>query len=259
MTFPLLNEELVFGYLLVFLRINAVLFLLPVLGDKVVPAPLKGGISFIMALVIYPVVRAQIPTAANLTTLNLIGAIVGEILIGVIIGFAIRLVFSGIQMAGEMVGFQMGFSIANVIDPYTNVQVSLIGDLLYLFAILVFLNLDGHHLVISALVQSYDIVQPLTVHFTKSLTYIIIDLSRGLFVIAVKVSAPVMAALFFTNVAMGIVARTVPQMNVFIVSFPLQIFVGLLTLSISLSLFRTVSERLFHDFIRNIFLLLRHM
>ena len=166
-------------------------------------------------------------------------------MIGVILGFAGRLLFEGIQMAGQLVGFQMGFSIVNIIDPVTSEQVSIIAEFQYLLAGLLFLAVDGHHLLLQAVSESYTVVPVLGFHLTGALMQNLVDLTREMFVVAMKISAPIIVALVFANIGLGLVARTVPQINIFVVGFPLQIAIGLLGIGLTVPVFLHVTTGLF--------------
>jgi flagellar biosynthetic protein FliR len=160
MSLPFLSAEHVEAFILVFLRVGAIIFTIPVISDASVPVQIKAALSILISLIIFPLVLPHIPEPANYQVLILMYRMAGEVMIGVIIGFAARFVFAGIQMAGDMIGFQMGLSVANVIDPMTNQQVSTIAELQYLIAMLVFLAVDAHHFFFSAIIQSYSIVSP---------------------------------------------------------------------------------------------------
>jgi flagellar biosynthetic protein FliR len=245
MSIPVITPELAEAFILVLIRIGAMIMMVPAFGDAVVPATVKWGLSMVLAFILFPIVKSGLPPTGDLGLVALIVGIAGEMLIGIIIGFAARFVFAGIQLAGELIGFQMGFSVASVIDPSTNAQVSIITEFQYLLGLLLFMTINAHHLFLSAIAESYQVIPPLGVHFSGPLLQFLVHLSQNLFVIAVKISAPVAAVLLFTNVAMGLVSRTVPQMNVFIVSFPLQIAAGLLFLGFSAPIFVKVAEHLF--------------
>jgi flagellar biosynthetic protein FliR len=184
---------------------------------------------------------------------------VGEILIGVIIGFTARLLFAAVQLAGQMVGFQMGFGIVNVIDPQTSNQISIIAQFQNVIVLLLFVVLDVHWWFILSLTSSFELIPPLGFCFTNPLMEYLVVLSAQMFVIAAKVSAPIIVALLFTNVALGLIARTVPQMNIFIVGFPLQIAVGLAGLGLSLPLFSWVVRDLFQKMGEDIMVLMKLM
>jgi flagellar biosynthetic protein FliR len=245
MSIPFLSAEHVEAFILVLLRVSAIIVTIPVISDTSVPVQIKAALSILITLIIFPLVLQSIPQPANYQVLILMYRMAGEVMIGVIIGFAARLVFAGIQMAGDMIGFQMGLSVANIIDPMTSQQVSIIAELQYLMAMLVFLAVDAHHIFFSAIIQSYSILNPLTFHFSGQLMQSIFEFSQEMFVIAVKLGAPLMAVMLFTNVGLGIIARTVPQMNIFIVGFPLQIAIGLIFLGLTAPLFVKITQGLF--------------
>ena len=259
MSLPFLSAEHVEAFILVFLRVSAIVVTIPVISDTSVPFQIKAALSILISLIIFPLVLPNIPQSANYQVLILMYRMAGEVMIGVIIGFAARLVFVGIQMAGDMIGFQMGLSVANVIDPMTSEQVSTIAELQYLIAMLVFLAVDAHHDFFSAIIQSYRVLNPLTFHFSGQLMQTIFEFSQEMFVVAVKLGAPLMAVMLFTNVGLGIIARTVPQMNIFIVGFPLQISIGLIFLGLTAPLLVKMTQGLFSGLEAKIGLLLRLM
>jgi flagellar biosynthetic protein FliR len=230
MGMPIINSEQALLFTFIFLRVGAILILIPVIGERTVPLRVKGGIAILISLLLMPTVHAKFPdlhSESEAGIFLLVIAMCSEVLIGIVIGFAAKIIFSGIQFAGEMIGIQVGFSIVNVIDPISSAQISVISEFQYLIALLVYLAVDAHHTFILAIADSYRFVSPFAYHFSGSLMQHILLFSRELFVTAIKISAPVMAVLFFTNIALGVVARTVPQINIFIVGFPLQIAVGL--------------------------------
>jgi len=233
-----LNNEQILLFILVFLRIGAMLVMIPVIGEKTVPLRIKGALAILISLLVLPSVHAGLPHfQAEAQIIAIATGMAGEILIGVIIGFAARIIFAGVQFAGEMIGIQMGFSIANVIDPVSSTQVSILAEFQYMIALLIYLAIDAHHMFILSIVDSYHFVAPFGYHFSGSLMETILLFSKELFVTAAKISAPVMAVLLFTNVALGIIARTVPQINVFVVGFPLQIAAGLIVFGLTAPVF----------------------
>ena len=257
---PVLNIEYILIFTLVFLRIGAMLVMIPVMGEGSVPLRVKAGLALLISLLVFPMIRAEIPhLQADSEILAVAFAMAGEVLIGVIIGFAAKIVFAGIQFAGDMIGIQMGFSIVNVIDPLSSTQVSVMSEFQYLVAMLVYLSIDAHHTFIYAMIDSYRVISPFDYHFSGSLIQSLIMFSTGLFVIAVKISAPVMAVLLFTNVSLGVVARTVPQINVFIVGMPLQIAVGLIIFGLTIPLFVMLVQRALHSLSAEVYILLRLM
>jgi len=245
MSLPFLSAEHLNAFVLVLLRVSAIIVMIPVISQATVPVKIKAALSIIIAVIIFPVVASQMPPIKNVHFIQLIFLMMGEMLIGLTIGFAARLVFAAIQIAGDIIGFQMGFSVASVIDPMSSAQVSIITELQYMIAMLVFLAVNAHHYFFQAIVQSYVLIAPLSFHFSGQLMQFIFDISRDMFVIALKIAAPIMAVMIFTNVALGVVARTVPQMNIFIVGFPLQISLGLIFLGITAPLFVRITQGMF--------------
>ncbi len=259
MSLPFLSAEHAQAFILVLLRVSAIIATMPVFSERTVPATIKAALSIIIAVILFPLVVSKIPPVAQFHFLELLFYMLGEVLIGITIGFVSRLVFAAIQLAGNIIGFQMGFAIVNVIDPMTSGQVSIIAELKYLIAMLLFLTVNGHHLFFSAIAQSYEFVAPLSFHFSGQLMQFIFDMSKEMFVIALKIGAPIMAVMLFTNVALGVVARTVPQMNIFIVGFPLQISIGLLFLGLTAPLFIRILQGMFGDLEGKIITLMRLM
>jgi flagellar biosynthetic protein FliR len=175
------------------------------------------------------------------------------------IGFSVKLLFAGIQLAGQLAGYQMGLAIANVMDPATSEQVPLLAQFNNLIGLLVFLSINAHYWFIKALTESFRLVPPLNVNFGNSLMEQFIRLSGNMFVIALQVGAPVIAAMLLTSVAFGLIARTVPQMNVFIVAMPLKIGVGLLFIGFGLPYFSAFLQNIFSDLGQDIILMLKAM
>jgi flagellar biosynthetic protein FliR len=242
MSLPFLSAEHLDAFVLVLLRVSAIIVTIPVISEGTVPAKIKAALSILITLIIFPLVAPQMPPTHNFHSIELIFLMIGEVLIGVTIGFVARLVFAAIQMAGDIIGFEMGFSIASVIDPVSSEQVSIITDLQYMIAMLVYLAVNAHHMFFQAIIQSYSLIPPLSFHFSGQLMQFIFDVSKDMFVIALKLGAPIIAVMVFTNVALGVVARTVPQMNIFIVGFPLQISLGLVFLGLTAPLFVRMTQ-----------------
>lgn len=256
----MISLEHIFVFTLVFLRISALLIMIPVIGERTVPLRVKGGLAILVSLLVFPAAGVNInsfQTGDEILALAI--AMIGEVMIGIVIGLTTKIIFAGIQFAGEMIGIQIGFSIVNVIDPVSSSQVSIIAEFQYLIALLIYLAVDAHHTLIFAIVDSYRIVSPFSYHFSGSLVKHIIMLSRELFILAIKISAPIMAVLLFTNVALGVVARTVPQINVFIVGFPVQITVGLIVFGLTAPVFVYIVQRVLSSLNIEVYTLLRFM
>lgn len=245
-------------FFLIFLRVGAILMSIPVFDSKSIPLFFKIALAFATSIILFPMLRVDpVPMAPSVFALA-VGA-AGEILLGLIIGFSVKLIFAGIQLAGQLAGYQMGLALANVMDPSTSEQVPLLAQFNNLFGLLIFISINAHYLFIRALTHSFEMVPPFNVNFSSALMEHLIKMSGNMFVIGIQVGAPVIAALLITSVAFGLIARTVPQMNVFIVAMPLKIGVGLLFLGFGLPYFSVFLENVFGDLGQNIMLMFKAM
>ena len=245
-------------FFLVFLRVGAILMAIPVFESNSIPNLIKLALAFTTSIILFPMLQLNpVPVVTHIYTLGISAA--SEILIGLAIGFSVKLIFAGIQMAGQLAGYQMGLAIANVMDPADSQQIPLLAQFNNLFALLVFLSINAHYWFIKALTQSFRLVPPLNARFGNSLMEQLVNLAGNMFVIAIQVGAPVIAVLLITSVAFGLVARAVPQMNVFIVAMPLKIAVGLLFLGFSLPYFAAFFSKIFSGLGQQIFIMLKTM
>jgi len=245
-------------FILVFFRVSALIITIPILGDSVVPVRIKAGLSLLITFLIFPFFQS-VSWILSPDIFSLGFRMAGEIMIGAMIGFTGRLIFDGIQLAGQLIGFQMGFSIVNVIDPVNNEQVSIISHFQYLIAMLIFLIMNGHHIFLYAIAESFRILPPLGFHFSAGMMQLVLVFVRNMLEVAIKTGAPIIAVLIFMSVGLGLVARTVPQINIFIVGFPLQIAIGLIGIGLTLPVFLRVVEGYFSNLEGQIFTLLRLM
>ncbi|MCP3941200.1 MAG: flagellar biosynthetic protein FliR [Desulfobacteraceae bacterium] len=228
-------------YMLVLLRISIFLFMFPIFSSNVFPATLKMGFVMVMSLLFYsvvPVDLSRFPLDAISTGL----LIMAEFMVGLTLGLCLRIFFGSVQLAGQVIGFQMGFAMINVVDPQSGANVSIMDQMGYWVCVVVFLILNGHHIIISALIDSFDLVPVGVFIMQKVLLVKILDLAGGLFLVAIKIGAPVIAALFFVSVGFGLVSKFAPQMNVMIVAFPLKIVVGLFLFGLTLDIIVIVTR-----------------
>ena len=221
-----------------------------------IPGLPKIGLALLLAGVVFPIVRTSgINVPGGVFGYSL--AIIAEAGIGLMLGLIASFIFHGIRMAGQFIDFQMGFAMAAVFDPISGIQVTLIARFLNLLAIIFFLNMNGHYYLIESLVKSYDLV-PLTAGaFRSATTLTVIKAFSGMFALAFQLSAPIMAVLVVIDLALGFVSRTVPQLNVFMLGFPVKIVVGILTLSAIVPLLGTLLQEVFKTMQNNMLLLLR--
>lgn len=218
------------------MRIGGLMMTAPVFSHRSIPRQVVLAMTLGFAVVLLPFMSATpLPQTNSFIELSIL--CLKEILVGVLIGLVFSVIFLGINMAGAIVGFQIGFTMVSVVDPNSTEPVSVISEFWFLLATLIFLLINGHHMVISGLVDSFKVI-PLGVATPSGLVgEWLIKYSAFVFVLAVKFAAPVIVTVFLAEVAMGILARTMPQMNIFIVGFPLKIFAGLFMVAVSLPAF----------------------
>jgi len=228
-------------FLLSLFRTSGVLAVAPIFSQRSIPMQLKIGFAMLMAILTFPFVQNEAFVSPD-GLLGLLGIGATEFLMGAMIGFIFYLLFVSVQFAGGIVGFQIGFAIVNVIDPTTSQNISIIGQFQGMIATLLFFIMDGHHMILSAMIDSFKLIPMGTVAFQFSNADALIRFSAGTFILAVKIASPVMLAIFLTDCALGIVARTVPQMNIFIVGFPIKIMFGLLIVALTLPVLAVVFQ-----------------
>jgi flagellar biosynthetic protein FliR len=230
MTLTLLSLEELWRFLFLTVRLSALMFALPFFSSRVIPAPLKVVCIVTLSVSFYPIVQRQsIPVPFGAVHLGLL--ILGELLVGLLIGFVAQVLFASIQLGGELMNQQMGLSLASILDPQNGQQSSIISNFQYILAFLLFFTGHAHHWVIQAMAESLHAIPLLGSTLPTTVVPFLVQLFSKAFVMAVQIAAPIIAALLLANVGMGIVARLVPQMNVFILSFPVTIGVWLIMLA----------------------------
>ena len=216
------------AFLLVLIRIGGIVITAPIFGSSNIPAQIKIVIILIFSLVLHPFLPD--PEVLPNQTHHFLLLVASELLIGLVLGMIGKLLFAAVEFAGAMTGFQMGLSIANVFDPATMQQVSLVSRLESLVASLVFLSLDGPALVVQAMVRSYQLLPVGQANMSDGLAGELIRLSSGIFSIGFQLGAPLIVALLITNLILGLLSRSVPQIQIFVVGFPLTLMLGFLFL-----------------------------
>jgi len=229
MPFPMETFEYMQGFFWILIRVSIMFFLLPLFGARNIPSLWKVGLSMTIALVLTPVVPS--PINYPVTAPEIIVSILSEALMGLIIALTIRIFFTASQMGGQFLSFQMGFSMARAVDPQTGATSTVLTQFLYIFTILLFFTIDGHHMFIRVLARSFYLVPPNSITFNPSIGTELVKAGSSMFMLGIKIAAPIMVALFLSNLCLGIVARTVPQVNILMVGFPINLCIGILLFS----------------------------
>jgi flagellar biosynthetic protein FliR len=232
------------AFLLVFVRMTGLFVVAPVFGRRNIPTYLKIGFSFFTAIILVNTIKIPDPDFYdNVLQLGLI--IAKEFIVGITIGFVAYMSFTAIYVAGEIIDMQLGFGIVNVMDPISNIQVPITSNLYFILSMLVYMAVNGHHALIKALFDSYNIIPLGTAVFNHSLINSMLVLFGNIFAIGFKIAAPIVAAILITDIALGTISRMVPQLNVFVIGMPLKIFVGIAVLVVSIPAFIYVLEGIF--------------
>lgn len=243
-------------FLFVLARTGAILMTAPIFGAFNIPMQVKLGLVLLLSLLLTPLAPA---VAAPQALTGIIVSLAGEIMIGAAIGLAIKFVFTGIEFAGQVASFQMGIGMASAYDPINSAQVTVLGKLLSILTLLIFLTVNGHLMVIMALKKSFDVIPPYGFTLSGTLMDGIIVFSKEIFILGLKFAAPVVAILIFVNLAMGIMARTVPQLNMFAIGFAVTISVGFVMILISLPVFEEATIAVFESMWQGVDNLMRAM
>jgi flagellar biosynthetic protein FliR len=243
-------------FLLVLIRTASMIAVFPVFSASQIPQYVKIGLALIISFILYRVVP-QIAPLHNLY--DLAAAVISQVVLGLIVGFVAQLVFMGIQFAGQILDIQIGFAVANIINPTTQQQVTVVGEFELTLATLVFLISDSHLLLLQGIGGSFNLVPLPYINLDPSVAGNVVTFFAQAFLVVFKIAAPPAIALFIVNVALGLMARVAPQMNVFVLGLPLQIGVGFAMLAISIPLLVGVAPQLFADVPRQLDAVMRGM
>ena len=229
------------AFLLIFIRMSGLFILSPIFGRKNLPAIFKIGFSFFLAIILINTIEVPVINMSESIPLYVL-YIVKELIVGLVIGYATYVVMSGIYLAGQLIDTQIGFGSVNVLDATSNIQVPLTSNFYYMYIILIFLTLNGHFFIIQALFRSFEIIPIDVMGFNINYVSEVVDIMQTMFEIGIRIAAPIIAAIFVADVVLGILSRTIPQMNVFQLGMPLKLIVGLAIIAITFLYGNTVTE-----------------
>jgi len=247
-------------FMLAFVRIASMLALMPIFGSASIPVQLKAGLSLAVCFILFPFIQQHATVPLPATTGLFVYKIVLEVFVGISIGFVATLLFSAIQFAGYLIDALTGFSFVELVDPFTDTSVTVFGQFNVLVFTIVFFLINGHYFMLLAVEKSFEVIPLLGVSAPMGkLAAFMTQQTGAVFVIAFKMCAPMFVTLMVTQVALGVVARTVPQINVFFVGIPLNIAVAFGTAIIVLPnfvvLFKGIVDRLVQDIWRLLYIM----
>lgn len=243
-------------FLLVWIRFLGLFLMAPIFNSRFIPPLAKIGLSFWVAVVVFPLI--DFGQSWLLLDAHYLMAVLSEAFTGFALGLTVSFVFACIQIAGEIIDFEMGFSYVNVVDPLSNLGTSVLGQFYLMLATLYYLGIDGHHLALRALLRSFRFLPPGGFLLGKPLLAPFLDLVQGVMVLALQIAAPVIAALFLTNLTMAIISRAIPQMNIFVVGLPLNLGIGFGVVLSALPYFLPVLGRVTELFVEALLRFLLH-
>ncbi len=218
----------------VFLRTLAVFTSAPVFSSRAFPIRARIALAFFVALAAQPSLEGQ--SIISITGAGAAGAVMQQVGIGLAIGFAVRVAFATVELAGEVVGFQMGLNFASFFDPSLNTQSSAVARFFGQMATFLFIVMNGHLLVLMAVLKSFAAF-PVDQNFLEALKQMkLYDLGTGIFASGLWIALPMVGMLMFANLALGIVSRVAPQMNIYAIGFPITLTVGLVGMATTLPL-----------------------
>jgi flagellar biosynthetic protein FliR len=245
-------------FALILFRVLSLCMVAPIFGNKAVQARLKIGFGFFLAVMLMPLLmRVQRPTVLAWSGLPLL--IAEECSVGLLIGLVSSIVFAATHLSGQIIGRHMGLGLARVIDPNGAGQSSIVGQFESIVALMLFLAIGGHHLLVLAICDSFEIVPLGGVQLHTDMAFNIVRITGRLFPIAIKITAPAFVILIVTTVVIGLVARSVPQMNVLIVGLPLKIAVGIVGLAACVPMLAYVFEKMLRVTTADVYTMLDHL
>lgn len=223
------------GFLWPFFRITALIMIVPILGVRTVPAMYRVGLGALITLVALPL----LPPGPHIDPVSGEGLLVGasQILIGLAMGFVVRMVFSAIETGGSVIGQTMGLGFAQMMDPANGITVPVISQFYNVMATLVFLALNGHLVLIDILVASFEVMPVGAGGLGESGLWLLVSWGGWIFKGAMLIALPAVSAMLLVNIAFGVMMRAAPQLNIFAVGFPVTLMLGFVFILVSLTMF----------------------
>lgn len=217
----------------------------------------RAAVAVMFALILFPVVLKEYVIQAPATILQFSFTVAKELFIGWLIGLVAYITLAAVNMAGKIMDMQVGFAVVQMMDPTTMQQTGLIGTFLYNLTVIYFVVTNGHHVIISALAESFRLIPLDMMNWNTSLPQLITDLTAGIFMNGMKIAMPVTFAILMTNVGLGILARTMPQMNIFVVGIPMQLMIGMTTVAMILPFYILFLDVIFNEMYAHISIALK--
>jgi flagellar biosynthetic protein FliR len=233
----------IFGALLTIgARLTGIMLFAPFFGSVAIPARVKAVLVMALTALLYPMLSTKIPQT-SISQWPMMAF--GELLIGVALGVATNVVFDGVQMAGQVLSVQMGYSLVNILDPQTQVESTVVATFHQTIAMLIFLRLNVHLWILRALAHSFDYLPPSSGHFGAAFTSAALETGASVFAIGIQIAAPVLSATVLADIALGLLGKASPQLPLMLLGPAVKSMLGLLILISALKYWPNLFERLF--------------
>ena len=242
-------SDLAVAFMLVFARVGTLVMLMPGIGEPTLLPRMRLSIGLALTLILLPIVRPLLPTGAAPATI--VGTLIGEIAAGLALGLAVRMVMAALQTAGNVVASQIGLSYAMTVDPTAGGQEAAIGNFLVLLGVTLIFATDLHHLAIAASRDSYNLLPPAAMPDSAHAARLAVMAGARAFALAMKIAAPFVAFALLFNLGLGVLARLMPQFQVFFLALPASVLIGMLILLVSLGLMMNVFLLDLGDFLKD--------
>jgi len=245
-------------FLLVFMRVSGLFLIVPIFGSRNVPVILRIGLALFIS---YLIIGLQtMPENVRMDSyVHLAYYALTELVIGFLLGFVALLAFSAISMAGQLIDTHIGFGLVHMLDPQSGMEVTLMGKFKNILAIIIFFTIDGHHTLISIIVESFNIIPAGNVKIETVIALGMIELFVDYFIFALIIAIPIIAASIIVEMVFGIIVRTVPQMNIFVLGIPIKIVIGLVALYLLIPAYVAIMSGMFGDMLESMQNLIRKL
>lgn len=235
-------------FLLIFIRLVGITITSPIFSSSIIPPAVIIGLMFLVAIILFPFASESLKISVPIDTWSYILLLGNELFIGFSIGLFISIIFTTFQVAGEFFSYQMGLGISEVLDPLSEVEVPVISQVFQVFAMLIFISINGMEYEILVLRKSFELVR--YVDFSTKVSALmpqVIVLFRDLFLISLQIAIPIIVTLLILNITLGIISKFAPQVNIFMVGINIQVIIGFILILLYIPFFSTFASNLFNN------------
>ena len=250
-------QNQVYDFILIFARVSAIVAFAPVLGARNVPTKVKAFIAFSLS-VVFTTVLSPLDVTPEQTSAGLIMQLAGEATIGAAIGFAASLVFEIIIFAGYIVDYMIGFGFINIVDPQSGSSISIFSFFYSFFGLLLFMAVDGHHIVIEVMVRGYELIPVFGANLTAFSMDYIARMTGAIFYTGFQIAAPIFIVMFMVDFTLGMISKTVPQLQILVVGFPIKIAIGLTAIGLAMGPLASFIVSIFEHYRDNLLWLFKY-